>query len=219
MSNKVQKAIKIFGVMIRDYIRLKYSQVKWYLRNTHNKTRMGNYFPSELVSVGKWTYGKLIVHHFECEGEGMQIGNYCSIGPDVEFFLGGEHHPKYVSNYPFALYLPKCEQYAKEDRTTKGKIVVDDDVWIGARTIILSGVHIGQGAIIGAGSVVAKDVPPYAIFGNGKVIKYRFEQDVIDELIKIDYSKIETEDIQEHLQDFYTADVKNAVNATWIPKK
>lgn len=219
MMNKMQKAIKIFLVMIRDYIRLKYSQVKWYLRNTNNKTRMGNYFPSELVSVGKWTYGKLVVHHFENEDEGLQIGNYCSIGPDVEFFLGGEHHPKYMSNYPFALYVPKCAQYAKEDRATKGKIVVEDDVWIGAHVIILSGVHIGQGAIIGAGSVVAKDVPPYAIFGNGKVIKYRFEQDIIDELIKIDYSKIETEDIQAHLQDFYTEDVKTAVNVAWIPKK
>mgnify|MGYP004588137811 CR=1 FL=1 len=219
MVNKVKKVIKRIFNMIRDCIRLKYCQVIWYIHNTHNKTCMGNYFPEALVSVGNWTYGKLIVHHFECEGEGLQIGNYCSIGPDVEFFLGGEHHPKYMSNYPFALYIPKCEKYEAEDRTTKGKIIIDDDVWIGAHAIILSGVHIGQGAIIAAGSVVAKDVPPYAIFGNGKVLKYRFEQELINKLLKVDYSRINVSDIQEHLQDFYTKDVKKTVNEVWIPKK
>ena len=124
-----------------------------------------------------------------------------------------------MSNYPFALYIPKCEKYEAEDRTTKGKIIIDDDVWIGAHAIILSGVHIGQGAIIAAGSVVAKDVPPYAIFGNGKVLKYRFEQELINKLLKVDYSRINVSDIQEHLQDFYTKDVKKTVNEVWIPKK
>lgn len=73
----------------------------------------------------------------------------------------------------------------------KGNIIVNDDVWIGDSALILSGVEIGQGAVIAAGAVVTEDVPPYAVVGGvpAKVIKYRFRDDVIKELVKIDYAK------------------------------
>ena len=74
---------------------------------------------------------------------------------------------------------------------TNGDIVVGDDVWVGQRAIIMSGVNIGQGAVIGAGAIVTKNVPPYAIVGGipAKVIRYRFSEELIQELLKIDYSK------------------------------
>ena len=113
--------------------------------------------------------------------------------------LGGEHSYRGVSIFPFKVKACGFEYEAK----TKGPIVIEDDGWIGADSIVLSGVHIGQGAIIGAGSIVAKDVPPYAIFAGSKVIKYRFSEDVIEKLLKFDYSKLEDTDIKENINLLY----------------
>lgn len=82
--------------------------------------------------------------------------------------------------------------------------MIKDDVWIGAQATIMSGVTIGQGAVIGAKALVTKDVPPYAIVGGvpAKVIKYRFEKEIIDELLKIDFSKLDYKVIKEHITLF-----------------
>ena len=103
---------------------------------------------------------------------------------------------------------------------SKGNIYVDDDVWIGYGAIILSGVHIGQGAVIAAGAVVTVDIPPYAIVGGvpAKVLKYRFESDMIEELLKIDYSKLDKEMIEEHIDDLYI-ELKNPKQLDWLPKR
>ena len=127
--------------------------------------------------------------------EGLQIGSYCSIAGDVTFLLGGEHAMDTCSTYPFSRHI-----YGISDNPnlgTKGKIVIDDDVWIGHGAIILSGVHIGQGAVIGAGSVVAKDVPPYAIWVGNSVKKYRFSEEIVEKLLNIDYSAIKGEQLAE----------------------
>ena len=97
---------------------------------------------------------------------------------EVLFLLGDDHNLNYLMTFPHrAKILKECPAEA----TSKGNIVVDDDVWIGYGATILSGVHISQGAVIAAGAVVTHDVPPYAIAGGvpAKVIKYRFEQPVI----------------------------------------
>lgn len=70
---------------------------------------------------------------------------------------------------------------------TKGAIIVEDDVWIGHHALILSGVTLGQGCIIAAGSIVAKNVPAYAIYVNDKVIKYRFSENVILKLKRFSF--------------------------------
>ena len=93
------------------------------------------------------------------------------------------------STYPFASHFHRPD-FAVEDKSTKGPITIGADVWIGHGSIILSGVTIGQGAVIGAGSVVSKDVPPYAIFLGNSIAKFRFNQEIIDEMIKIDFEKI-----------------------------
>jgi len=96
------------------------------------------------------------------------------------------------STFPFDAYYNTGRSY---QAPTKGSIVVGDDVWIGYRSTILSGVTIGQGAVIGACSVVTKDVPPYAIFVGNKVIKYRYPQNIIDKMVKFDFSKLTPDDI------------------------
>ena len=91
--------------------------------------------------------------------------------------------------YPFKTMMG----FNGNDATSKGDIVLEDDVWIGCNAVILSGVHIGQGAVVAAGAVVTKDIPAYAVVaGNpAHIIKYRFDKEYIDELLKIDFSKID----------------------------
>jgi len=93
----------------------------------------------------------------------------------------------------------------EKEAWSKGLIIVEDDVWIGTRVIILSGIRIGQGAIIGAGSVVTKDVPPYAIVGGdpARVIKYRFDEETVKQLIKIDFSRISKEFVLNNIDLLY----------------
>lgn len=102
---------------------------------------------------------------------------------------------------------------------SKGDIIINDDVWIGCNAIILSGVNIGQGAVVAAGAVVTNDIPPYAIVGGvpAKVIKYRFETAIIDELLKVDYSKLTDEAIKQNIEKLYEPLTKKE-QLDWMPK-
>ena len=158
--------------------------------NKHNGTNILNMFPLELVKVGRYTYGTLNIKSWGTKGEELEIGDFVSIGPNVTFILGGNHYTNTITTFPFKVkYFGEKEPEA----LTKGKIVVEDDVWIGMNSLILSGVRIGKGAIIGAGAVVAKDIPPYAIaVGNPcKVVKYRFDKEIQNKLRDIELKKIE----------------------------
>ncbi len=145
------------------------------------------------IHIGNYSYGPIFIKGYGDTDSNLIIGNFVSIAFGVKFFLGGEHNYKKISTFPFQTYF----YHKKNDSISKGNIVVEDDVWIGEDSIILSGVRIGQGAVIGAGSVVVKDVPPYAIVGGvpAKIIKYRFSNDVIAELLKVDFKKLTKEKI------------------------
>lgn len=190
----------------RNIIMLK-RQEKWKKNNKHNMTRIGeksfNYnFDIEEVRVGKETFGDINVIS-SAHGNRLIVGNYCSIGPDVVFILNSEHSMNYVSTYPFKVRALKTKQ---TEAFSKGDIIVDDDVWIGFRSIIMSGVHIGRGAVIAAGSVVTKDVKPYAVVGGvpAKLIKYRFKDEIIEKLMKIDYSNFDYRFIKRNEDLLYT---------------
>ena len=85
---------------------------------------------------------------------------------------------------------------------------------------ILSGVHIGQGAVIAAGAVVTNDIPPYAIVGGvpAKVIKYRFDKQIIEELLKVDFSKLTKEMVLSHKDELYQP-LENIEDYVWIHRK
>lgn len=151
VGNKISFIIKL-------YIQAK----NWRDANRHNRTAIKNLFDQTLVSVGNYTYGPLTVLANTRQAK-LRIGHFCSIGGDVLFVLSSDHPTDHISTYPFKVKVNGEEAEA----TTKGDITIDDDVWIGQRVIILSGVHIGQGAVVAAGAVVTKDVPPYAIVGGG----------------------------------------------------
>ena len=180
------KRVKYLLYPIKNAIQKWMFSYKWRCINSENDTVAKTIFPVDIVNVGKRTYGELNILSYHSENEGLYIGNYCSIANDVLFVLGGEHNYKCFSNFPF------CRRVFRSgiDAISKGKIIVEDDVWIGARCTILSGVKLGKGCVIGAGSVVVKDVPPYAIFANGRIIKYRFSDEVINKLNSIDFSTL-----------------------------
>ncbi len=98
--------------------------------------------------------------------------------------------------------------------------MVDDDVWIGYGATILSGVHIGQGAIVGANALVTKDIPPYAIAGGtpAKLIKYRFEERIINELLKVDFDSLTDDMIIDNIDDLYK-EMTDISQISWMPKK
>lgn len=204
--------------VLRDFvkqIRLNRFKRSWRKANAENDTVPMNLFPEELVNVGKCSYGELNVVTFNRCSK-LKIGSYCSIAQHVHFMLDVEHHVNTISTYP---YKAKCLKMGDE-AFSKGDIVVDDDVWIGYGATIMSGVHIGQGAVIAAGAVVTKDVPPYAIVGGvpAKAIRYRFETEIIKELLRLDYSKLNEKMIKEHINVLYT-DLKSVKQIKWFPQR
>lgn len=191
-------------------------RIEWKVKNKHNQTYPASLFNIDRVTVGKGTYGPIKAITYECDGSEMRIGNYCSIGGETLFLLGGEHSYKSFSTYPFSELLIN----KKVDTKSKGPIVIEDDVWIGERATILSGVHIGQGAIIAAGAVVTTDVPAYAIAGGVpcKVIKFRFPKELIEQLIQIDFSKI-SKDIIEKNYTKINMELNDMELINWLPHK
>jgi len=187
---------------------------KWRFCNRHNYTNAKSVFDMDLVCVGKMTYGQIDVFQSN-KSNRLFIGNYCSIANEVIFLVSGDHDPYRISTYPFKTRCLTGELEA----LSKGDIIVEDDVWIGYRSIILSGVRIGQGAVVAAGSVVTKDIPPYAIVGGvpAKVIKYRFPQEIIDELMKIDYSKLDKALIAAHIDALYQ-ELTDVEQLKWLPQ-
>lgn len=145
----------------------------------------------------------------------VKVGRYCAIGPEVRTVLGNHPTRKYVSIHP-AFYSAQqfanatiakrqtFEEYSYTDESKKYCIEIGNDVWIGASAIILNGCHIGDGAVVAAGSVVTRDVPPYTVVGGApaKEIRKRFTEEQIDFLLKFQWWNRDVEWLREHAEDF-----------------
>lgn len=186
---------------IKNILKLYILKKRWRKKNLHNEIYIKKICNIENIEVGNMSYGPLEVYDWNSEGEGLKIGSYVSIANDVKFILGGNHKYDVFSTFPFKVKLGKqnIEAY------TNGKIIVEDDVWIGMNALILSGVKLGKGSIVAAGSVVVNDIPPYAIVGGNpaKIIKYRFKTEIINELVKLDYSKLDIEKVKKNINLLY----------------
>lgn len=137
------------------------------------------------IRVGKHSYGVAgcSVHVWERHDAIVQVGSYCSLGANIKFIIDGNHRIDTFSSYPFQTLFAGApvNVWGKETPT------VGHDVWIASDVVIYSGVHIGDGAVIGGNSVVTKSVPPYAVVaGNpARIVKYRFPDDVIADLLAL----------------------------------
>ena len=162
--------------------------------------------------IGDHTYGAkgspIII---EAEYAGLKIGKYCSIAREVLMILGN-HRPDTITTYPFknqCNFWPEAAN-ATDDHSTKGDIVIGNDVWIGARANIMSGVTIGSGAIIATAAVVTKDVEPYTIVGGvpAKIIRERFSRSIAEKLASIAWWDWPFETIMARLADFQSNDIE-----------
>lgn len=128
-----------------------------------------------LYDIGLGSYGDLSILAWDSKTR-IKIGNYSSFAFDTCAILGGEHRIDWGTTYPFSKIWPEAA-HIEGHPASHGDINIGADVWVGGRSTILSGVTIGHGAIIGAGSLVHRDVDPYAIVaGNpARFIRWRYE--------------------------------------------
>lgn len=185
-------------------------------KNKHNQTTPGTIFDMNKINVGNFTYGVLNIISFGNVCSELYVGSFCSIAPNVTFLLSGEHNYNKISTFPI-----NSKIFNEDETETNGNIIIEDDVWIGFGATILSGVKVGQGAVIGAGQVVAKDIPPYCIYAGNKIIKYRFSKDTIQELNKIDFGKIDKENLKEIRYVFNDTNIEENIKdiVKSLPKK
>lgn len=129
-----------------------------------------------------------VLYHYPVNGDKLRIGKFCSIACGAKFLFNSANHTlRSLSTYPFPIFFEEWGLDAKDIRQAwdkRGDIVIGNDVWIGFEAVILSGVTVGDGAIIGSRTVVTKDVPPYTIVGGApaRPIRRRFEDAVIEKL-------------------------------------
>ena len=140
------------------------------------------------VYVDPTSYGPFHVAHYLGDPPNeIRVGRYCSIAGGVKFFIGGNHRPDWASTFPFRFVLGLPQAGEDGHPASKGPILVGNDVWIGENAVILSGVTIGDGAVVATESVVTRDVRPYAIVaGNpAREVRRRFPDDQVDELLAL----------------------------------
>lgn len=164
--------------------------------------------------IGKHSYGDLKVRDWG-EGARLEIGSFCSFASGVKILLGGEHRADWVTTFPFPATWVEAADIPGHPYS-KGDVTIGNDVWIGTEAIILSGVQIGDGAVIGARSVISQNVPPYAIVAGSpaRLIRYRFEPELIERLIAVKWWNLSDESIRPLLPLLLSNNIEAFLTAT-----
>jgi acetyltransferase-like isoleucine patch superfamily enzyme len=203
--------------VLKQLIKYLFGFFYWNLFNIINTTEVKNYLISIKSKIGKnvmirkqtFIYGKITIGDYSYVSgpntlvHDAIIGRYCSIARNVA--IGpGNHNLSSVSTHPF-LYSVKYKFITNNIKPLKNiPPIIGNDVWIGMNSTILNNVEIGDGAIIGAGSVVTKDVKPYSVVGGvpAKHIKFRFSDDIIKQLLEINWWNWDSNTIRDRIKDF-----------------
>jgi acetyltransferase-like isoleucine patch superfamily enzyme len=180
----------------------------WRRRREITNTIVRSYLPTKEgvaalprgVAVGRHTYGyDGETFPIYTEGANIAVGAFCSIGPGVTIHGGGKHRVDRVTTFPLnARMFDRAKRNAKDDVHTRATLV-GNDVWIGQGATILAGVSVGDGAVIGAGGVVSRDVEPYAIVvGNpARLVRHRFDRHIRERLLALAWWEWSDEEIRE----------------------
>lgn len=169
------------------------------------------YIDAGIAVVGEHSYGKPIIR-YPGNGQRFICGRYCSFAGSVHVFLSGNHRTDWVSTYPFADFgdaFPSV--WARPGGNVgRGDVVVGNDVWIGWQALLMSGVTVGDGAVVATFAVVTKDVPPYAIVGGNpaRVIGYRFDEQTISDLLQLKWWDWPIERVRENLDLLMSSDIR-----------
>ena len=138
-------------------------------------------------------------------GDRLIIGKFCSIASGAKFIMGpANHRISSVTTYPFNVFGGIWSERTPSHLSQlpfKGDTVIGNDVWIGRESVIMPGVKIGNGSIIAAYSVVAKDIPPYTVAGGNPAqpIKKRFDDELIDILLRLKWWDLSAEKLADIL--------------------
>ena len=181
------------------------------------------------IIVGDYTYyddpdgaenfEKHVTHHYDFIGDRLIIGKFCAIAKGVEFIMNGANHQmNSVTTYPFNILGGGWEKSAPriDELPLKGDTVIGNDVWIGQNVTFLPGVHIGDGCIIGANSVVAKDIPPFSVaVGNPcEVKRKRFDDELIEYLLELKWWDKSPDWISKNMDALCNGDLSQIRNIT-----
>lgn len=149
------------------------------------------------VVVGPQTYGIPAIDHYMLGTERLLVGNYSSLGGT--YLLGGAHAIDRVTTYPHRINFGMPGAGEDGYPTFQGDTHVGSDVWTCQGSLMMSGITIGDGAVVAGGAVVTKDVPPYAIVGGNpaKLIRYRFTPEQIEALLEIKWWDWPVEEVRE----------------------
>ena len=179
------------------------------------------------IIVGEYTYyddingaenfESHVTHHYDFIGDKLIIGKFCAIAKGIEFIMNGANHRiNSITTYPFNIMGNGWEKSAPylSELKLKGDTIIGNDVWIGQNVTVLPAVHIGDGAIIGANSVVAKDIPPYSVaVGNPcEVKRKRFDEDLIEYLLQIKWWDWDAEKIFKNMDALCSGDLSKIKN-------
>ena len=182
------------------------------------------------IIVGKHSYysGYYHKHSFEdcarylcadrTDIDKLIIGSYCSIGSGAVFMMAGNqgHQTHWISTFPFFYQNHESFAEAKDGFERSGDTVIGNDVWIGTESMIMSGVIVGDGAIIASRAVVTKNVEPYAVVGANpaKHIRYRFTEKEIAQLQEIQWWAWSDEQVKGAMKFLCTSDI-TSLYAYW----
>lgn len=154
-----------------------------------------------------------VLYHYPINKDKLKIGKFCSIACGAKFlFTSANHKMRSLSTYPFPIFFEEWGLDVKnicDAWDNKGDIVIGNDVWIGYEAVILSGVTIGDGAIIGSRAVVTKDVEPYTIVGGvpAKSIRKRFDDKTILKLENIRWWNWDEKQIRKGIQAIQSGNI------------
>lgn len=160
-----------------------------------------------------YNFEKNVLYHFDFLNDKLIIGKFCQIASGVQFLMNGMFHIQDAfSTYPFAIFSSECkEKYPKNIKFPfKGDTVLGNDVWIGVNATIMPGIKIADGAIIGANSLVTKDIGPYEIWGGNpaKLIRKKFGDDIISILLKLEWWNWDINKIMENVKILISNDIE-----------
>lgn len=200
---------KILRAVLGDKTRKRLQRIQMALGLFYTKDLLR--YLGERAEIGEYSYGKPRVLHWQ-EQTKLKIGKYCSISDEVTIFLGGNHRADWVSTFPFAGYphLWPSTTGITEYNVSRGDVVIGNDVWIGYGAAIMSGVRIGDGAVIGAYALVTKNVAPYAIVGGNptKEIRKRFDDETITKLLRLGWWNWSVEKVQKNAALLSSGDIE-----------
>lgn len=164
--------------------------------------------------MGKYSYGRPNIRWSNKDAK-LIIGKYCSIASNVNIYLGGNHNINHITTYPFGhIYNDIFKINNTKHPSTRGDVIIGNDVWIADNVTIMSGVTINDGAVICNNSHIVKDVMPYSLTGGNpaKHIKYRFSEEQIQKLLLIKWWDFPEEKLNKYLNLLCSENIDDFIN-------